>query len=150
RIVEHNKRVLSAHFELQLLPKFGASDGNLTAGGDGSCEGNGVDLGRLDDGLSHHGTTAHYQIEYAFRDAGLVKQVCNGPGATRHKIGRFENHAIAKSEGRRDLPCGNGDGEIPGSDDAHHAHWLPRDLHIHPRSHGGKLLSTDAQGLSGE
>src|SRR5438105_4131567 len=67
-----------------------------------------------------------------------------------HQVGRLDDHAVAPRQRRRDLPGGNGDGEVPGRDDAHHADGLARDLHADARSHGRQGLAAGAQRLAGE
>jgi hypothetical protein len=50
----------------------------------------------------------------------------------------------------RDLPCGNGDGEVPWRDDAHHAHGFAGDFHTHAGAHRWQHLARKAQGLACE
>ena len=67
-----------------------------------------------------------------------------------HEIGRLEDDAIAVAERRRDLPGGNGDGEIPRRDDADDADRLARHFDVDARPHAGEFLAGNAQGLASE
>jgi len=67
-----------------------------------------------------------------------------------HELRGLEHHAVAVGEGRRDLPGGDGDGEVPGRDEADDAQRLPRDLHLDARPDGGELVARETQRLSGE
>src|SRR5690606_25494679 len=71
-------------------------------------------------------------------------------GGRRNEIGGLEYDRVAIGDGRRDLPCRNGDGEVPGRDDPDDADRLAGDLDIEPRPNRIELLAGDAQRLGGE
>ena len=67
RVVEHDERVLAAHFELELAHPRGAGRGDALAGRDRAGEGDRVDMGVIEHRLADHRAAAHHEIEDALR-----------------------------------------------------------------------------------
>ncbi|MNJ49580.1 hypothetical protein D3C77_448180 [compost metagenome] len=63
-------------------------------------------------------------VEYARRNARLPRQTGNAQGAERGFLRRFEDHAIAGGQGRRELPGGHQQGIVPRHHRSHHAQGL--------------------------
>ncbi len=71
----------------------------------------------------------------------------------RHRgrlFGGLEQQRVAEGERGRDLPCGDGDGEVPRRDQADHADRLAAGLHADVRPHRREVLAAVAHGLAGE
>ena len=63
-------------------------------------------------------------VEDALRQARLERDPLQLDGAERGQLGRLEDDGVAGGEGRRDLPGGDHEGEVPGHDQADDAEWL--------------------------
>ncbi len=64
------------------------------------------------------------EVDHAFRHAGLVKRFDDAPGAERRDGSGLDDDGVAADQRGRHLPGGNGDGEVPGRDEADHADGL--------------------------
>ncbi|MNZ78403.1 hypothetical protein D3C78_969720 [compost metagenome] len=149
-VVEHDLRVLAAHFQLHLLAALHAGGGNAAAHAHRAGETDGRHVGVLDQGVADHAARTHDQVEHAGRNARAVDDVGQRPGAAGNEVGGLEHHAVAEGQGRCDLPGGNGDGEVPGRDQADHADGLARDLHADAGAHRRQGLARQAQAFAGE
>src|SRR5512136_900051 len=58
--------------------------------------------------------------------------------------GRLEDNRISANEGREDLPAGNSNGEIPGSDQAENADGNPNGFYILVRKLRGNRLPRES------
>ena len=65
-------------------------------------------------------------------------------------IGGLEDDGVAVGQGRRDLPGGDGDREVPRRDQGDDADRLARDLDLDAGAHGGELLARHAQRFTRE
>ena len=72
------------------------------------------------------------------------------PGALRDEFGRFEDDRVAVGQGRSDLPCRNGNREVPRRDDAHDANCFAGDLDADARPHAWNQFARQPQRLAGE
>ena len=72
------------------------------------------------------GTVDH--IEDARGTAGLDEQFRQFQAAQRRELGGFQDHAVARRQGRSDLPGRHQQRIVPGRDRAHHAQRLTRDI----------------------
>src|SRR3972149_4492925 len=82
------------------------------------------DVGALHDGQPHVLAGAGHEVDRAGREARLVHQLDQQDRAGGGVRGRFEDGRGAGHEAGHHLPAGDGDGEVPGRDDAGHADWL--------------------------
>ncbi len=84
------------------------------------------------------------------RNAGTGNDLGNRPRASGSELRRLEHHGIAEGERGRDLPRGNRDGEVPGSDDPDDADGLAGDLDGDSRTDRRRQLAADPQRFPGE
>ena len=67
------------------------------------------------------------QVEHARRATGIDEQLGQPGTRQRRLLGRFEHHAVAGRQNRRQLPHRHQQWVVPGRDGAHHAHGFMRD-----------------------
>lgn len=149
-VVQHDLRVLAAHFQLHLGATRHAGLDDAATDAHRTGEAHGIDLPGVDDGLADLTTAAHHQVEHAGREARPGDDLGDGPGAARHQVGRLDHHAVAEGQRRGDLPGRDGDGEVPGGDQADHAQRLAGDLDADPGADRLQRLASLAQALAGE
>jgi len=104
----------------------------------------------LHQSLADLAAAAHDEVEGAGGQAAAVEDLGQRPAAGGHQLGRLEHHGVAIGQGGRDLPGGDGEGEVPGRDHRDHADRLAGDVHLHPGAHRGQGLAADAQRLTRE
>ncbi|MCY1535525.1 hypothetical protein D9M68_709340 [compost metagenome] len=71
------------------------------------------------EGLASTFAEARHHVQHAFRQPRLKGQLGQAQGRERRLFGRFEHHAVARCQGRRELPGGHVQREVPrhhGSD----------------------------------
>ena len=78
----------------------------------------------IDQGFSQFAAGAGDEIDDALGDAGLVQRLHHAPRAERRGGGGLEDNGVAADERGRELPGGDGAGEVPGRDQAHDAEGL--------------------------
>jgi hypothetical protein len=66
----------------------------------------------------------------------------------RDEIGRLQYDAIAVGERRCDFPRRNGNGKIPGRDQADDANWLARYLNVDTGPHRSDFVPGEAQAFT--
>ena len=142
--------IFAAHFQLEFLQAGGALQGNAVAHGLRAGEADRVNAGVGYQRVANNAATTHHQVEDTGGNAAAADDFGQRPGATRHQIGRFEHHAIAIGQGRCNFPSRNGDGEIPGCDDANHAERLACDFHAYAGAHRGQGLACQTQTFTGK
>jgi hypothetical protein len=150
RIVEHDQRVLAAHFELEFGHPSHTGAGNLAASGDGSGEGDGIDVAAVQKGLANHGSAPHHEIEDPLGQSRSRDDLGERMGRSRNQVGRLEQDGVAIAERRCNFPCRNGNGEIPRRDDADHTDRFTGDFDIDIGPNAGNLLAHQPQRLAGE
>ena len=124
--------------------------GNALAHASRAGEADGVDAGVVDQRVTDDAAAAHDQVEHARRHAAAADDLGQRPGAAGHQVGRLEHHAVAVGQRRGDLPGRNGDGEVPGRDQADHAHRFAGDFDADARAYRGHDFTSQAQALAGE
>jgi hypothetical protein len=72
------------------------------------------------------------------------------PGTAGHQVGGLQHHAVAEGQRGCDLPGRNGNGEVPGGDEADDADRLAGDFHADVGAHRGHDLAREAQAFAGE
>ena len=151
-VIQHDERVLAAHFELDLLHRVAGDAGgrDLAAGRDRAGEGDRVHVLVLEQCLADDRAAAHHQVEHALGQAGALDDVDQRPGRPGDEVGRLDHDAVAVGERRGDLPGRDGDREIPGRDHADDADRLAGDLDADAGTHGRDALAIQAQALAGE
>ena len=103
-VVQHDKRVLAAHFELELAIVLDRGRRDALARAARARKSEGLYVGAIEQRLSDHRTLAHDEVQDAVRQAGALEYVDDGPGAAGHQIGRLDDDRVAVAERRRDLP----------------------------------------------
>ena len=151
-IVEHDKRILAAHFELHLLHRRGGDAGSCDAppGADRARKRDRQNIAVIDDRLAHHRALAHDKVQHAPGQPRAMENVAERPGRMRHEFRRLDHHRVAIGERRRELPRGNGNREVPWRDHADDTQSLPRDFDAHAGADGIHDLAIEAQGLASE
>ena len=104
--------------------------------------------GWLTSGVANHAAPAHHQVEHAGGHAAAADDLGQRPGAAGHQVGGLEHHAVAVGQRGRDLPGRNGDGEIPGRDEADHADRLAGDFDPDAGAHRGQGARPPGAGTS--
>ena len=77
-----------------------------------------------DEALAHHAALARQDLQDPLGQPGLEGQLPEAQRAERGQLGRLEHHRVAGGQGRGEAPAGDGHGEVPGHDHAHHAERL--------------------------
>ena len=149
-VIEHDGRVLAAHFELELAHHLDAGFRHAAAGADRAGEGLRRDIAALEHGLADHRALAHHEVQHALGQPVAMEDFDDRPRAARHEVGRLEHHGVAVAERRRDLPGRDGDREVPRRDDADNANRFARHLDADARAHRRHALARQAQRLTGE
>ncbi len=149
-IVEHDLRVLAAHFELHLLLVRHALDADRTTHADRAGEADRVHARVIHQCVADDATAAHHQVEDTGRNARAADDLGQCPGAARHQVGGLQHHAIAEGQGRRDLPGRDRDWEVPRRDEADDADRFARDLHADVRSHRRQQFARQPQAFARE
>ncbi len=107
-------------------------------------------FGMVEHRLTDAGAATHDEVEHALGSAGAHDDFGERMRGAGHEVGGLEHDRIAVAERGRDLPGGNGDGEVPRRDNADDADGLARHLDVDARADGTEFLARDAQGLTGE
>jgi hypothetical protein len=115
RVVEDDKRTLSAELEAQLLPRPSgrASDDPADLGRTG--ERDLVDVGMVDDRLPRFAVTGE-DVEHPRRQPSLVRDLGEAERSERCKLGGLEDDRAAGRERWRDLPGEHQQREVPRDD----------------------------------
>ena len=103
---------------------------------------------RLDDGRPNLLARAHYEVEYAVRQAGVRDDLGEGLSARWNQPGRFEDHRIAEGERGRDLPRRDRDGKVPGRDDSDDTDRFGCDFNADARTNGVDTRPSDPYGFA--
>src|SRR5690606_35565367 len=149
-VVQHDQRILAAHLQLNfLLARRGLLE-YLAPGRHRAGKGNGFYARVFDKGRAHDRTAAHDQIENPLRQPAAADDFGQGPCRTWHQVGRLEHHAVSVSQCRRDFPGRNGNGKVPGRNDADDPDGFARYLYLNARPYRGHGVAFDAQRLAGE
>ena len=80
--------------------------------------------GVVDEALAHDAALARQNLQDALGKACLERQLADAQRAERRQLGRLEHDRVAGGQRRGEAPAGDGHGEVPGHDDAHHAERL--------------------------
>ena len=70
-----------------------------------------------------------------------MNDLSQSPGASRHKVRRFEDNAVTKGQCRRNFPGRNGYRKVPGRDDADDAKRLPGYVNFNSRAHRSEPIT---------
>ena len=151
-IIEHDQRVFAAHFQLHFFHRrdLDASRRHFAAGRDRTGKGDGGDILVLQQGLTDFRAATHHQIEHTGRQAGADQNIHQCPSRTGDKICGFEHDRVAIGQSGRDLPCRNGNREIPRGDHTDHAQRIAGDLDADTRTHARHGLAGQAQTFTGK
>jgi len=79
-----------------------------------------------------------------------MQDIDNRPGTARHEVSRLEDDRVAIAERRRNLPCRNGDREVPRRDDADDADRFAGDFDADARARRRQNFACQTQGFAGE
>ena len=122
RVGEHHVRALAAGFEPDAFHvALPGVDHQLLGNRGGAGEGQHVDVHvqrqRLADGVA----VARQDVEHAFRDAGIQRQLRDADRGQRRLFRRLEDERVARRQGRGELPAGHDQREVPRHDGRDHA-----------------------------
>ena len=90
-----------------------------------------------------------HQVENPRRKSGVSQGLHEADGSEWHKLGWLEHHGIPVGERWSDLPCRDGDREVPRRNHHHDSHRLPSGIEEGVRRSGGIGLAIGLQGLAG-
>ncbi|VVM44255.1 hypothetical protein PS681_00432 [Pseudomonas fluorescens] len=97
--------------------------GNRRGAGEGQHVDVHVQRQRFADGVAE----AWQDVEHAFRNAGIQRQLRDADRRQRRFFRRFQNKRIARRQCRGEFPAGHDQREVPRHDGRDHAGWLASD-----------------------
>src|SRR5262249_26772453 len=103
-IGEHDRGILAAELERELLELRRGRGGDHRAGARRARERDRLDVGMLDERLADAGSGALHDVEDARRKAGFDRELAELGGRARRDLARLSDDRIAGRERRRDLP----------------------------------------------
>lgn len=115
----------SAHFKAALLAFVSGLGGDDPSHLGRAGKGHEAD-GRVRDERRASGlpVTGH-EVDDARRQPGFLKGLDKAVHRKRRILGGFDDHRVAAQDRRQNFPRGDGDGEIPGSDEPAHTDGIP-------------------------
>ena len=118
---EEDDGVFAAHFGLHFFEPGGAAGVKVSANFGAAGEGYAGDIGGFHQGAADAAAGAGNQVEDAVGDAGFGKDFGQFDGGQRGDGRRLEYDGVAADEGGGHFPGGDGNGKVPGGNDADHA-----------------------------
>ena len=83
------------------------------AGGGAAGENHEIHIGVGDQARAFPPAGTGHELQHIFGDARAPEALAQFPGHQHGVAGGFEDHGVARGQGGRDAPTGNGDGKIP-------------------------------------
>src|SRR5208282_2242491 len=125
--------VLAAHLKRDLLEGGCRALGDERSDGAGAGEADGADIGMLDQCRTGGRTGAANDVDDSRRKACFNERLDEVVGRVRRVSSRLDNACVAGNERGKELPAGNGHGEVPRGDETD-------DAQGHPDGHGELVL----------
>ncbi len=152
-VVEHQVRALAPAFEPDLLEvglRRILHEELAHLGGAGEHQA--IHIRVQAQGPSGFAAQARHHVEHAFRQTGLQGQFGQAQRRERRLLGGLEHYRVAHRQGRRQLPGGHVQGEVPGHHRADHPQGHAADAGVAVAGAGGHLIVelVDAFGVPGE
>src|SRR5580658_558987 len=120
-VVEDDLRVLATHLKRDLLEGGGGALGDERTDFTGTGEADGADAGVFDERRAGLRAEAGHDVDNAGRQAGFDERLDEVIGGERRVLGRLDDAGVAGDERGKELPTGDGHGEVPRRDEADHA-----------------------------
>src|SRR4029079_12577635 len=120
-ILPDHDGVLATQLQADALQRFGRTAADLDPGLGMTGEADDADVGVIDNGIAYVAAAPGHHVDHAGGDATLPQQLHEAHQAGRRVRGRLDDCRVAADQGRKQLPAGDRDWEVPGGDDAHHA-----------------------------
>ncbi len=118
------ERIFPAHFQLKLSKAGARRRHHSCPGNRGTSKGDGIYLETFQHSLADNTAWADQKIEHAIAEPSPANDLAQCPRGRRHVLGRFKDNAVTLRQSRGNLPCPNGNREVPRCDNAYDFHCL--------------------------